>query len=132
MQPPNDAPHYYRLELIKGMREWITSNQRLFWRVRSDRTKAWRSLACARAKEMGLPPMEQARIVAEFRFSDKRRRDPANWYPTVKACVDGLVDAGMFPDDNAHHVLGPDMRLGPVVNRGWQGIHPLIHPTEIQ
>ncbi|WP_069773061.1 hypothetical protein [Streptomyces sp. LUP30] len=40
------------------------------------------------------------------------RRDPANWYPSFKGAVDGLVDAGLFDDDDHTRVLGPDMRLG--------------------
>lgn len=47
-----------------------------------------------------------------------RRRDPANWYPSFKAAVDGLVDAGVLEDDDHTRVVGPDMRLGPVVKRG--------------
>ena len=31
--------------------------------------------------------------------------------PTLKALVDGLVDAGLLPDDDARHLQGPDMRL---------------------
>jgi hypothetical protein len=33
-----------------------------------------------------------------------------NYYPTAKAILDGLVDAGVLPDDNDDHVTGPDMR----------------------
>lgn len=40
------------------------------------------------------------------------RRDPANWYPSFKAAVDGLVDAGLLDDDDHTRLLGPDMRLG--------------------
>ena len=29
-----------------------------------------------------------------------RRMDAPNWYPTVKALIDGLTDAGVFEDDN--------------------------------
>lgn len=47
-----------------------------------------------------------------------RRADPANWYPSFKAAVDGLVDAGLFEDDDHTRVVGPDMRLGSVVKGG--------------
>jgi hypothetical protein len=47
-----------------------------------------------------------------------RRRDPANWYGSFKAAVDGLVDAGLFDDDDHTRVVGPDMRLGKVVKGG--------------
>ena len=41
------------------------------------------------------------------------RRDLHNYMPTLKALVDGLVDAGLLPDDDARHLQGPDMRLDP-------------------
>jgi crossover junction endodeoxyribonuclease RusA len=124
--------HCYRLELLRGDLDWITSNQRLHWRSRAERTKAWRQLAYGRAKEAGVPHLEQAHIECELRFADRRIRDPANWGPTAKAAVDGLVDAGVFTDDNHKIVVGPDMRVGPVVPRHWQGMHLLIYPTENQ
>jgi hypothetical protein len=40
------------------------------------------------------------------------RYDPNNLWPTVKAVVDGLVDAGFLVDDDHAHVIGPDMRHG--------------------
>ena len=44
-------------------------------------------------------------ISIEIPFSTKRRRDPHNYCGTVlKAIVDGLVEAGAFPDDNPEYV----------------------------
>lgn len=125
-----DPPYCYPLELLRGDREWITANQRLFWRVRSQRTKAWRSHAADRARENEIPHLRRALIIAELRFADDRRRDPANWAPTAKACVDGLVDAGVFEDDSYRFVTGPDMRIGTKVQREKSGLFLLIYPTE--
>ncbi len=33
-----------------------------------------------------------------------RRMDPPNWYPTVKALIDGMTDAKLWTDDN-HEIL---------------------------
>lgn len=120
----------YRVEILLGQMSWINANQRLFWRVRSARTKQWREAAKQRAIDMHLPHMRAAYILAELRFSTNQRRDPANWAPTAKACVDGLVDAGVFDDDNYRHVTGPDMRIGEKVPEQRRGIHLLIFPTE--
>lgn len=125
------SPAYcYRLEILAEGREWITANQRLFWRVRSERTKSWRHTTSVRAQEANLPQLKQVWIVCELRFPDIRRRDPANWAPTAKACVDGLVDAGVLVDDSYRYVTGPDMRLGPKVPADWRGLHLLIYPLE--
>jgi crossover junction endodeoxyribonuclease RusA len=103
-------PYVLDLEQIE---EWITANQRLFWRTRATRTKAWRDAAAWQARRAKLPHLDRALIVCELRFMTNRRRDPANWAPTAKAVVDGLVDAGVFDDDDASRVTGPDMRIGP-------------------
>jgi crossover junction endodeoxyribonuclease RusA len=39
-----------------------------------------------------------------FPVKDNRRRDSDNPAPTVKAIVDGLVDAGVWPDDTPEWV----------------------------
>ena len=35
-----------------------------------------------------------------------------NLSATTKACVDGMVDAGLIPDDSWKEVIGPDHRRG--------------------
>jgi hypothetical protein len=59
----------------------------------------------------------RAHILGVLHPSTNGRRDPANWYPSFKAAVDGLCDAGLFEDDDHTRVLGPDMRLGAVRDR---------------
>jgi hypothetical protein len=36
---------------------------------------------------------------------------------------DGLVDAGVLPDDDAAHLDGPDMRIGDVCHGGRLVLH---------
>lgn len=120
----------YRVEILLGTKNWLNANQRLFWRVKSGRIKEWRTETAQRAIDMHVPRMASAHIVAELRFSTNARRDPANWAPTAKACVDGLVDAGVFEDDSYRHVVGPDMRIGEKVSAERRGLHLLIFPTD--
>lgn len=95
---------------------WLNSNDRGIWHKHSGTISDWRRVAGWAARAHRVPPIDgRAYVLAELRFADRRRRDPANWYPTVKACLDGLVDARVFADDSADHVVGPDLRLGPVV-----------------
>jgi crossover junction endodeoxyribonuclease RusA len=108
--------------------QWLTANQRLYWRRKAERTKAWREATAWRARHARIPRLDRALIVCELRFAVRRRRDPANWAPTAKACVDGLVDAGVFDDDDATRVQGPDMRLG---DPGVAGLRLLIYPTAL-
>lgn len=42
----------------------------------------------------------QCHVIAIVNPPTNRRMDSPNWYPTVKALIDGLSDAGVFADDN--------------------------------
>lgn len=50
------------------------------------------------------------RVWVEFRFSNQQRRDTANYYPTVKALLDGLVDSGLISDDRDGYIEGPFLK----------------------
>ncbi|HFR3675364.1 hypothetical protein [Streptococcus suis] len=43
-------------------------------------------------------------LVVTIYAPTKRRMDPPNFYPTVKALVDGMTDAGIWTDDS-HEVI---------------------------
>ena len=93
--------------------QWLSANDRMHWAVKSKRTRAIRAVAKEQAVKLYRgKPLGVVRIVAEVSYPTARRSDPANSYPTIKAAVDGLVDAGWLSDDDAQHVIGPDMRLG--------------------
>ena len=92
---------------------WLSSNQRLHWRAIAPRTQAIRITAKQQAvKVYRGEPLGKVQIVAEISYPTNAKCDPANAYPSVKAAVDGLRDAGWITDDDAKHVIGPDMRLG--------------------
>jgi crossover junction endodeoxyribonuclease RusA len=120
----------YQIYLPLAGRKWINANQRLFWMERSRRTKEWRELARAKAVGLNIPRLPGGRVVCELRFADARRRDPANWAPTAKAAIDGLVDAGVFVDDSHKYVVGPDMRIGATTIGAGVGMQLFIHPWE--
>lgn len=107
--------------------EWLTSNGRYHWASRARRTRKLRTRAAlaARAARPRIPPMVRARITVHVHGRTRARTDPANAYPTIKAVVDGLVDAGVLPDDDAAHLDGPDMRLGDPDPRLPTGHHRL-------
>lgn len=64
------------------------------------------------------PLFQRAHILGIYHHQSTGRCDPANWYPSFKAAVDGLVDAGLLDDDDHTRVAGPDMRLGAKVKGG--------------
>lgn len=121
-----DSPRTWTIALPAGTR-LLNANERLHWATKARITRQLRDTTCWLARQQKIPALLCARIIAEYRPVDRRRRDPANLYPAVKAAVDGLVDAGVLPDDDARHLVGPDMRLGEVIARGQL----LLHITEI-
>ena len=105
--------------------EWLTANGRYHWSDRSRRTAALRE----RAKYQSLnalrkgtlkPAFGRVRVTAGIQYR-AGRADPANAYPTIKALIDGMTDAGVFEDDSSEYVIGPDMRRAP--GRPPKGTH---------
>lgn len=94
----------------------LTANERAAWQRRWERTRYWRVLSTTTARSAInrglLPRLQRAHVMVTIHWPDKRRRDVGNWAPTAKAIVDGLVDAGLIPDDRDEHLVGPDLRRG--------------------
>lgn len=89
--------------------EWLSSNQRLHWaqkarRTRSIRTRAFLVGRALLADKVIGPRPGKTHVSVLVGYPSARKADPPNAYPAVKAAIDGLVDAGIFPDDNSEHV----------------------------
>jgi crossover junction endodeoxyribonuclease RusA len=126
--PHRAGPATYRITLPAGLpllnangRQHHHDKRRITARLRNAAMEAVADCGPLMAAVVGLgdrPALERAHILGVVHPATRRRIDPANLYPSFKAAVDGLVDAGVLPDDDADHVLGPDMRRGPVVRGG--------------
>ena len=94
--------------------DWLNSNQRLHRMVSAARVRSWREEAHAAAalSDAWAPFEAPVHIVCTIHKTRAGRWDAGNLYPTAKAIVDGLVDAGVIPDDSNEWVTGPDMRAG--------------------
>ena len=105
--------------------EWLTANGRYHWAVRQERTKALRerakvqSLNAMRRGQLA-PVFGRVHVIAGIQYRTSRV-DPANAYPTIKALIDGMTDAGIWPDDDSKHLIGPDFRRKP--GRAPKGVH---------
>ncbi|MBZ6250526.1 hypothetical protein KVH27_19360 [Streptomyces olivaceus] len=122
------TPRVFTLTLPTGLK-LLNANQRIHHRVRADLTSTLRGAAhaaCSENEHMRAalaaanpnPVLQHAYILGVLHPGSRRRIDPANFYPSFKATVDGLVDAGVLEDDDHTRVVGPDMRLGPVCKGG--------------
>jgi crossover junction endodeoxyribonuclease RusA len=75
----------------------------------SKQKKEWRNTAYLHGVNKQLEwhsVKNSCKATVEFIFpvTTNRRRDPHNYYPTVKPIVDGLTDAGFWVDDTPEYV----------------------------
>lgn len=104
----------------------LSQNDREHWRPRAARVKLWRTAAYYGALKVPFAVRKHGPSVVtiELPVKGNRRRDPGNAYPTLKACVDGAVDAGIWPDDNSEWVTVNE----PVLNIGGTTVRVTIEP----
>lgn len=115
-EPPAMELHVQRIVDVR-MIDW--PNQRLTsndlktsrWSTK-DKIKTWRQVGFKTFRTA--PPIPEghiARVVLWCRNPKSHQlKDPSNLQPTAKALVDGITDAGVWPDDNAKYVIGQDCR----------------------
>lgn len=89
---------------VSGGNQMISSNDRLHPIVKSQITSYLRGLAEKTILEnphnQQFSPENPCSVKVYVSAPTKRRMDPANWYPTVKALLDGMTDAGLWSDDD--------------------------------
>lgn len=85
---------------------WLTANQRLHWSTRMRRTRMLRAYAASEARIHGLAGRRLGPSVVTILigYPANGRADPTNAEPTVKAIIDGLVDARVWDDDDHIHL----------------------------
>lgn len=75
----------------------LSMNDRMHWRAKAKITAAIRAHVAEEAQ--ALPACSASEVWLHYVPRDARRRDADNLVPILKACCDGLVDAGVVPDD---------------------------------
>ena len=88
----------------------LTANDKPHWARKAALTKQlrwWGYLLGCEGQGVARLHLTRARVEFEFAYPDRRRRDRSNLAPTVKALMDGLIDAGLLPDDADRFLDGP-------------------------
>lgn len=99
----------------------LSLNDREAWPVKARRVKPWREATCVLARHNKIPPCRRIEVQLMYTPRDDRARDPLNLVASLKACEDGLVDAGVIPDDSSrfHTSVMPQITAkGPVRPKG--------------
>ena len=93
----------------------MSLNDREHWAIKAKRTVAWRDSAWAYSKQSINKSLSHSVVSVSLPVvSLKTRRDPHNFIATVKPIIDGMVDAGLWPDDIAEwvEVREPHFHIG--------------------
>lgn len=110
---------------------WMSANQRLHWADKAKRTKAVRQLANYAARAQSIPEHDVTHVAAFIGYPRAGKADPSNSFPTIKAAIDGLVDAGVWPEDDSTHVIGPTFLRDPKTSDGTYSVRLVITDQDI-
>lgn len=96
--------------------EYLTMNWRGHTKAIAPVVQAWRTAAAMHMRNAinkGSVTRDHDFLVVrcEFPFPQQRKRDPSNWFGTVKPIIDGFTDARLWPDDDETHVALLEPRL---------------------
>jgi crossover junction endodeoxyribonuclease RusA len=96
----------------------LNMNDRLNRWGQAARVKTWRKAAWAAANNARRHPSWPKEVLPFCLVqvdlpvaSTMIRRDPHNYYPTVKAIIDGCVDAAVFLDDSQEYLRTEEPRF---------------------
>ena len=96
----------------------LNLNQRMHWAQKAKITKAIRDEVATKARPLADQFTGQhIAIRLHWMPRDNRRRDPSNCIATQKPAIDGLVDAGIMPDDTPEYIA----ELMPKIHRREPG-----------
>lgn len=80
--------------------EMISSNDRYHFHVKSSITRHLRNIGKKLVEPSYYSEDKPCKVHVCVFSPTRRRMDAPNWYPTVKALLDGFTDAGFWTDDN--------------------------------
>jgi crossover junction endodeoxyribonuclease RusA len=126
--PAGPAARSFTIALPPGLK-LLSLNGREHWAERHRRSEALKKAAWALALQARIPRLERVSVVAEYQPAPvRRRRDADNPMPSVKACLDGIVAAGVLADDESpRYVSEITARIGEPYPRG----RLVLHLTEL-
>lgn len=105
----------------------LSLNDRMHWRKKASITKTVRYIVLVEARRE-VPPCAAAVVELHYVPRDARRRDRDNLVATLKPCMDGLVDAGVIPDDTPEYLTWT-VHIDPP-NRADPHLYLLIRESE--
>lgn len=93
------APREWRLDFGPCRPITLNEQRREHWRTHATRVKRFRTISAWLARQAKIPRVGRVSIEVHYVPVQARRRDPMNLVATLKPIEDGIVDAGVIPDD---------------------------------
>lgn len=103
------------------------SKGRWTWQAHS---KSVRALAKEATEALGVPALERARFICQPWQKRKPLGDIGCHFPTIKAAVDGIVDAHVLADDKPEYLVGLIIR--PPRLRPRSGLSVVIYRVDTE
>ncbi|GAA0057887.1 hypothetical protein GE023_005175 [Streptococcus canis] len=106
----------------KALNLVINSNDRFHPQIKAKMTKRirafayWYTLQEMDKERAKFSPSNPCEVTVTVYSPTKSRLDPPNLYPTVKAIVDGMTDAGIWVDDNHKIIKSMAFKYGGLSN----------------
>lgn len=121
-----------RWSLEDHVRPWTMNSERTWhWTKRAKRTKDTRERFGWLALEAKVPKLNYVSIdIVPLTKTTKSVADVAACYPAAKAAIDGLVDAGIIPDDSGQYIKSITFWSPQILN--YEGLRLVIQQEERQ
>lgn len=84
-------------------------NARMHWMTKARSTKHWRQLAWGKCKEARIPKLDRIKVSAVIVRRVVGLADEDNDRARLKAVTDGIVDAGVIPNDRRGCIIWGDV-----------------------
>lgn len=112
---------------------WISENgAHGDWRVVARKARSLKYMGFLNARHYVVTHhahFERCHVTAEILYPPHAHRaDPTNANRVTKHLIDGFTQAGLWPDDDSEHVIGPDHRRS--VRKAQTGWHVVVFHIE--
>lgn len=114
---------------MEGKLFTLNGERGMHYHKRAKLVKAWREAAFEATTEAKIPAVDAIDVTFIPCRKDRRHMaDTGGHFPVAKACIDGLVDAGVIPDDGPKFVLSLTFRA-PKVDGGTDRALLIVNET---
>lgn len=86
-------------ELVIDLGRPLLSNARLHFQEKAKVVREWRTGGLVFSRKAHIPPLSRVAVACWGRYPTRNMPDVDAVAPTLKAVLDGVVDAGVLPDD---------------------------------